>query len=407
MPTIPTSQNERGVALVMAIVVLLVISALAAIVMGNLAIERRIGGHGLRATRGLHLAEAGIAEALSRIRSGDLALDVNNPKAVARIFLVDAGSLPKVGADTVALASVQPEDERLEYSTASNGEDALTISFKIDPATGRIVRHDEARSPALNDRTGLPVYVVTATGRVNGDRSTVVTEVVRKPWHPVLSAAFTCGVAVKTDGNVALCGYAHSDAANAGLGTQGRTGADAGMKVEPGEGDLPALWTNAAFSDGGGTWLAGSPVATMTEQVGFPEGPWEVLGLSEREFYQRIGKPVTDVKTLESVGLWLDEDGGAQTQSGSFTLSDLEGEGILYVDGDLTLVGPFHYRLLLSPALAAGLLVGCASHQGVYAPADSHASNQELNAKFALMDPGAQRSVSLPVRETCRNSRLA
>lgn len=51
-------------------------------------------------------------------------------------------------------------------------------------------------------------------------------------------------------------------------------------------------------------------------------------------------------------------------------------------------------RTLLLPALIAGFLVGCASHQGAFAPADSQGSNQEMNARFVLMDPGAQRSVT-------------
>lgn len=45
-------------------------------------------------------------------------------------------------------------------------------------------------------------------------------------------------------------------------------------------------------------------------------------------------------------------------------------------------------------ALSTALLAGCASHQGAYPPLDSSGSSQELNAKFALMDPGAQRSVT-------------
>lgn len=44
--------------------------------------------------------------------------------------------------------------------------------------------------------------------------------------------------------------------------------------------------------------------------------------------------------------------------------------------------------------LSAGLLAGCASHQGSYSPLDSSGSSQDLNAKFTLMDPGAQQSVT-------------
>lgn len=51
-----------------------------------------------------------------------------------------------------------------------------------------------------------------------------------------------------------------------------------------------------------------------------------------------------------------------------------------------------HHGLCCVVILA--LLTGCASHQGTYAPADNSKSRQELTAKFALMDPGAQQSVT-------------
>ncbi|MBN8247841.1 MAG: YcfL family protein [Verrucomicrobia bacterium] len=50
--------------------------------------------------------------------------------------------------------------------------------------------------------------------------------------------------------------------------------------------------------------------------------------------------------------------------------------------------------LLLPIATLFLALAGCASHQGAYAPADASKSNQELTAKFVLMDPGAQTSVT-------------
>lgn len=53
---------------------------------------------------------------------------------------------------------------------------------------------------------------------------------------------------------------------------------------------------------------------------------------------------------------------------------------------------PLRHGILLG--LALSLLAGCASHQGTYAPADDSKSRQELTAKFVLMDPGAQRSVT-------------
>ena len=48
-------------------------------------------------------------------------------------------------------------------------------------------------------------------------------------------------------------------------------------------------------------------------------------------------------------------------------------------------------------ALAAlTLLSGCASHEGAYAPQATNKGNLETEAKFVLLDPGAQRSVTSP-----------
>ena len=45
-------------------------------------------------------------------------------------------------------------------------------------------------------------------------------------------------------------------------------------------------------------------------------------------------------------------------------------------------------------ACAPLLLIGCASHQGAYAPVNADKGTLENIAKFVLLDPGAQRSVT-------------
>jgi hypothetical protein len=54
---------------------------------------------------------------------------------------------------------------------------------------------------------------------------------------------------------------------------------------------------------------------------------------------------------------------------------------------------------LAMPVLA--LLSGCASHVGAYPPKDTSATTLESTAKFVLLDPGAQHSVTcLGLQET-------
>jgi uncharacterized protein YcfL len=51
-------------------------------------------------------------------------------------------------------------------------------------------------------------------------------------------------------------------------------------------------------------------------------------------------------------------------------------------------------RFLPLAALASLLTAGCASHTGAYAPQQTDVGNQEMTAKFVLMDPGAQHSIT-------------
>lgn len=342
---VPRQQDERGVALVMAIVVLLVVSILATMVMQNLSTERKISGHGLRSSRALSAAEAGIAEAVSRLRSGEIQLDEATPGSVAQIFLVEPGMVPAVGTDTTAYATLQPTGAWLEYSSASSRSDALTLAFRCDPSTGAVVRWDEAQSPPLNTLTGMPVYQITSTGRVNGDRTRVVAEVIRKPLHARLGAALTVGNTLVLQGGIAICGFLHSSALANGEGASGRLSSPACTPQEVGRDDVPAVWVGRALTNNGAT-LAGLPSASEENQAGFFAGPWEVLGISSTEFRALLTAPEAQPPDFNHV-VWMDNDNSVGNASGTFTINNLEGEGLLYVDGDLTLTGSVASRGLL------------------------------------------------------------
>src|SRR5262245_62497113 len=93
--------RERGIALVMALLILLVISIIGAALMLSVQVETKISGRDERRSHALSLAEAGIAEAVSRIRSGEVP-DTLNPKMATQIFLVSPGNVPVLGSDSTA-----------------------------------------------------------------------------------------------------------------------------------------------------------------------------------------------------------------------------------------------------------------------------------------------------------------
>ncbi len=329
-------REERGIALVMVIVLLLVLGVLATLTISQVDVETKIHGHGLRDERSLNLAQAGVAEALSRIKSGDIALDPTTPTQVAQIFLTT--SLPSVGADTAAYATAQPVGEYLSYSTASKSGDVLTVELKTNAARSIAYRYDPAQTPSLNLSAGLPVYRLSVTGVVSQNRSRILTEVSLQPFQLGLNAAVTAGGPVVYNSSATICGYSHP---------LGLTIADASAHASShnGIGDVPAHWTTSTVG-GGALTQTGSPVSALTSQSGFYDGPWDVLGLTSNEFTTLMGAGTSALSTYDGL-LNLDNDATPSNRSGVFSVPGGTGEGLLYVDGDLTLTGPLAFRGLV------------------------------------------------------------
>src|SRR5438046_267588 len=64
--------NERGVALLVTMITLILLALAVAAIMMLLHAETKTAGHDLRGSQALNLAEAGLSEAMARIRSGDV-----------------------------------------------------------------------------------------------------------------------------------------------------------------------------------------------------------------------------------------------------------------------------------------------------------------------------------------------
>jgi Tfp pilus assembly protein PilX len=344
-PALRIPSRESGVALVMAILVLLVVSMLAAVVMQNLSTQRKIGGHDMRASRAMSVAEAGMAEATSRLRSGEITLDESRPASVAQIFLTLSGSQPSLGTDSTSFATAQSANGWLTYTTTRRSADALTLAFKRDSSSGAILRYDDTQSPPVNTKTGLAVMQVTSTGTTGQDRAQVRAEVIRQPLHPTLSAALSSGINVTLANAVALCGYRHGAATVFTHGLAGRSGASNCQGDEIGSGDVPGVWTRGTVTNTGGL-VSGSPSSLVASQTGFYDGPWEALGMSQAAFTTALGTNTSTPSTYTGF-VWMDNNAVLNDGSTNYSIANLNGDGVLYVDGNLTLTGAVTYRGLL------------------------------------------------------------
>lgn len=344
-------QNERGVALAIALLVLLVITVMGMMMMASANMDRRAVGHEVRGSQALNVAEAGVSEAIARIRSGEAALDTANPRSVAQVFNCVQGSVPSLGADSTGLATSQPVGGWLDYSSDSRSSRALTVAFKTDPGRTAIYRYDPTLASPENTSTGYPIYVITATGMQGSAIRAVRTEVIQKPFAAVARAALACNQDVRFIGNATVCGYNHrgSTLDNDGSSGRGTMPGDATHCIndETNAGNLPGSWTTGTTTNGGTATQAGSPAANLSGQTGFYSGPWDALGMSQSNFLSWIGAPVSSAPASLNGIYYVDGDGVVGNQSTNVGIHGGSGEGMMYVDGDLTINAQFSYRGLL------------------------------------------------------------
>jgi hypothetical protein len=251
-----------------------------------------------------------------------------------------------VGTDTIAMATAQPAGRWLAYSTATKTPNVLSIGFKTNAARTVIYRYDKSRNPAVQTTSGLPIYRITSTGQAGIATRTVITEVVATPMVASARAALAAGLDVNFVGNAVVCGHNHTMSAPAQTGDNGRLNSPSCVPYETNLGDLPATWSTGAISNGGSAYQSGWPTDNLPNQTGFYAGPWQMLGMTQAEFATFMGSPQTSPGSINGL-VYMDNDLVMGNQSGSSAFHGASGEGMLYVDGDLSLNAGFTYRGLI------------------------------------------------------------
>jgi len=345
-------RDQRGIALVLALLILLTLSALATASLVAVNVDTKISQTSVRESKALNIAEAGLNEAVARIRNLEVP-DSLGPRMVTQIFLAEPGFVPVMGPDTVALATAQTPPEWLHYSEPQRSPGVLTITYKTDAARTAIYRYDPSSSPSVQTATGTPIYVVTSTGRSGKDVRTVVAEIVNKPVTPHLLST----VSTKS-GDVNLwCGAAgHGPFVYNGMNHRPDTPiGDGVMGPDPenyvGAGDLPSFWCPSTITWGNNVaFVCCTPIGAVLQNQpasSFYVGPWQALSMKQSDFYAMVGTPSKNVPGNLTGITFLDNDNIAQNKKGSWTLNGANGEGLLYVDGDLTINGDFYWRGLI------------------------------------------------------------
>lgn len=401
-------RSERGVALIAVLAFLVLLGLIAGGLMMAVNSDHKLVQKSLGGDQALNVAQAGVAEAIERIRSGEIPA-TPDPNTVAQIYLCATDELPAFGKDTVALATWQSPTDPLLYSTPGRSDDALTVRFRMDAGRGLPMRFDEQRTPAIQSLSGVPIYTIRSTGRDGDNHATIDTDVARAPVHVHdldLRAAVVSGFDVRLDTRARLCGYDHRGDTPAWTGLAGRdgpSGCDADPAAQQWErgvavDDRPGAWS--AIETGPQTeTLAGNPQPYLEHAGRFYSGCWDVLGLSESDFRGVLGRARrTDLPRRFT---------GIAFYTGATRIENVDGEGLLYVEGDLELHGTNTFRGLVyatghvvidGPCWVLGSVIGAGgvridSRDGTVAVLYSH------EAIVQGFDQNASRFVQLSWRE--------
>lgn len=350
----PGTLNQRGVALVVTMLVLVFLSLLASAFLVSLNVETKVAGRGTRADQALNLAEAGVAEASERIRKGDIGTTLD-PESVWQIYLTPAGSVPVVTGDTVAVPTWQDPSAWLSYSTPGKSSDVLTVRYKTDAKKKVIYRYNPTLNPAIQTASGQPIFVIEATGRVGDTKRKIVSEMIVDEVVTNLKGAVMGGKMVQIVKDSYFCGYNHrSDTptyTNLPKGRDAKPGACnedlANKKWEIGSDNITGAWSMGVVENTKKGDQYGSPAGYQANQVGFYKGPWEVFAMTQSEFYTLMGSPIKSPAPLQGTidGVrFYDADGNSNTYGGTVEIRNAEGEGFLYVEGDIECKSDLVYR---------------------------------------------------------------
>ncbi len=351
--------NEHGAALAIVIMLLLGLAAMGASTVMISSTDYVVAGNDRARQAALDVAEAGISEAVLRLglRPGTMvnvgggAFDASiqdpsdppDPNWSTRIYLTDPGAVPPSAGSNFSTASVQGAAADLQYSHASDPNQALIIQHKLrdfdGDGTDEVVLYDASRIPPENPFTGDPVERVIVGGVSGSARRQVLVDAIRFPISPNATAALACDAEVDLRGNVTVCGRNHRVDTPPGTSLP-----SCSPNWDEADGHLPAVMTTGdPVGTRGSTDLLGNPVPIDDDANNTFLSLAEALGVSQSD----VDDILANADYFSEAGTWPREgityiNGDARITGGGSV-----GEGLMYVTGDLDIAGGFTWRGLV------------------------------------------------------------
>jgi hypothetical protein len=209
LPSLPYVDNERGMILVLTMVIFLVLSSLAATNIINAYLEKSLAQNQHYATVSLNAADAGIDHGLSWL--------VANPAAIAAAPLTTApittltGSLAS-GGDYSTVISFKVDEEDLDSDSSFTDLLYFNNCTGVDGCFGF---PDSVFSGPAPGQPPYPVIEVRSTGTFGNAGERVVTlDLARNGLNVAVYGAVTANSSLATAGNIIIDGRGHDENGN-------------------------------------------------------------------------------------------------------------------------------------------------------------------------------------------------
>lgn len=225
--------NQKGIALVLSLMVILVLSVMASGLMFNIINEKTVTAQRMRSSQSLVLAKAGTSEAIARLglpqsNALHIAQDIANNDFAPnwRCYItLDAPGSASGATDNVYVQTLQ-SGSLLNYSTGftalGDTSNTLQVRYKSIDLNGdgvlntnEVYFYDYKREMMVLGKTAptpvdaYPVWQIIATGRVGNSRRTLVTEVSVPRFVARTRAGLSSKAPVIGHGTADVCGHDH------------------------------------------------------------------------------------------------------------------------------------------------------------------------------------------------------
>jgi type IV pilus assembly PilX-like protein len=348
--------NERGAAMVIALLALVVLTVVGTLFIAQTKTETQIAGHDQRSNQALTHAEAGYGEVLARMSVPTDSVNYMGPPPYSWItqpgwgrYLVMAsgnsaqdpnrGRIATDGLDNNLNGTVDESGETYPETRSKQGANPLSypwvqVHYKLNAANQVLLFGDHDRDintpPQPNLQWGLPMLVITAYGGEGTARRTVQVEAVRPPFEILDGALYTEVDQFKFNGTQFLISGEDHDPV---------TGA-----VIPGNAEVPGMLTTGNPANITSS-LSGQQTNNITGTGAEPSVDRATVDVDLQtlhDTYIAQAQVILPAGTYSGVS-WgdLDHYTSVWCQGDMHISGDCTGGGLLIVDGDLSITGSF------------------------------------------------------------------